>query len=98
MRHLKARPKTGRIAGAPSRCCPDTGAPRTAPVRVLKQHSGRIGGRWPGVLDTRQVLIPALHCGRGDGPCHWSGEGPVVSSGGNRKRTAFPRPRGTVPR
>jgi len=64
---------------------------------VLKQHSGRMGGRWPGVLDTRQVLIPALHCGRGDGPCHWSGEGPVASSGGNRKRSAFPRPRGTVP-
>jgi len=28
------------------------------------------GGRWPGALGPRPVLIPAWRCGRGDGPCH----------------------------
>jgi hypothetical protein len=37
-------------------------------------------------------------CGRGDGPCHDSGESAFVGAGGTRKRTAFPRPCGTVPR
>jgi hypothetical protein len=40
----------------------------------------------------------AWRCGRGDGPCHWSGERAFVGAGGIRKRTAFPRPCGTVPR
>jgi hypothetical protein len=40
----------------------------------------------------------ACRRGRGDGPCHRSGERAFVGAGGNRKRTAFPRPCGTVPR
>jgi hypothetical protein len=39
----------------------------------------------------------AWRCGRGDGPCHCSGEGAFVGAGGTRKRTAFPRPRATLP-
>jgi hypothetical protein len=39
----------------------------------------------------------AQRCGRGDGPCHGSGERAFVGAGGTGKRTAFPRPRGTVP-
>jgi hypothetical protein len=42
-------------------------------------------------------LGSAKRCGRGDGPCHWSGERAFIGTGGNRKRTAFPRPRGMLP-
>jgi hypothetical protein len=34
----------------------------------------------------------AWRCGRGDGPCHGSGERAFVGAGGMRKRTAFPPP------
>jgi len=63
------------------------------------QRPTRRGGRWPGALGPRSVLIPVQHCGRGDGPCHCSGGGAFVSAGGNRKRDPrFPRPCGTVRR
>lgn len=42
------------------------------------------------------VVGSARECGKGDGPCNRSGAKSFGSSGGKRKRIAFPRPRGTV--
>jgi len=57
---------------------------------------GRAGagrGLWP-----QAGQGSAWRCGRGDGPCHGSGESAFVSPGGNRKRDPrFPRPRATAP-
>jgi len=59
--------------------------------RVASARHGR-GGRWPGALAPRLVLMPMQRCGRGDGPCHSSGDRGFVSVGGIRKRSAFPPP------
>ena len=69
------------------------GATRAVATRVTagQRPPGR-GGRWRETVGPRLVLIPARRLDRGDGPCHWSGEGAFGCSGGNRKRTAFPPP------
>jgi len=56
------------------------------------QRPPGVGRALAGGFGPRLVLIPALCCGRGDGPCHCSGEGPFVLPGGKRKRIAFPPP------
>ncbi len=54
---------------------------------------------WAGrALGPRPVKMRAWRYGRGDGPCHFSGETAFAPCpGGIRKRSAFPRPRGTLP-
>jgi hypothetical protein len=59
--------------------------------RVRRGRGGRRPGLWPPA-----GVGSAWRCGRGDGPCHGSGESAFVSVDGSRKRMRFPRPCGTL--
>jgi len=92
-----------RVSPARARRCPvdrQVRAPRKASARPSGGEAPVGGGAGAG----RGLWPPAGQgsawcCGRGNGPCHCSGEGAFVSAGGIRKRDPrFPRPRGTVPR
>jgi len=73
---------------------------RPAPDPAGAKRPPGAGRALAGGFGPRLVLIPAQHCGRGDGPCHWCGSGPHTAppraGPGNARR--FPRPCGTVPR
>jgi hypothetical protein len=71
---------------------------RPAPDPAGEKRPPGAGRALAGGFGPPAGLGSAWRCGRGDSPCQCSGEGAFVGAGGTRKRTAFPRPRGTVPR
>jgi len=97
------RAGSGNAARFPARArrCPvdrQVQAPRKASARPGGGEAPAGGGAGAGRgLWPPAGQEPAWRCGRGDGPCYCSGEGAFVSAGGIRKRSAFPRPRATVP-
>jgi hypothetical protein len=75
---------------------------RPAPGPAGEKRPPGAGRALAGGFGPPACMGSAWHCGRGDGPCHGNGAGgsesvDPPSPGGNRKRTAFPRPCGTVP-
>jgi len=97
----RIRKRDPRFPARAGRCPADrqVEAPRQASARPGGGEAPAMGGSGAG----RGLWPPAgqgtaWRCGRGDGPCHCSGESALVPPGGNRKRDPrFPRPRATVP-
>ncbi len=74
-------------------------APKTSATRTTRgQRPSGAGRALAGGFGPPAGQGSVWRCGRGDGPCHGSGERAFVGAGGTPKRTAFPRPCGTVPR
>ena len=65
---------------------------RPAPDPAGAKRPPRAGRALAGSFGPPAGQGSAWHCGRGDGPCHWSGGSAFVSVGGDGKRTAFPPP------
>jgi hypothetical protein len=78
------RSPTGPVPLARPRPVPGPAGGQEAPAGGA---AGAGQGLWPPAGQEA-----AWRCGRGDGPCHCSGESAFVSAGGNRKRSAFPPP------
>jgi hypothetical protein len=103
-RSVPLRAGTGNACVSPARarrCHEDPCHPhqqRSAPDPAGEKRPPRAGRALAGGFGPPAGQGSAWRCGRGDGPCHGNGGSAFVWAGGNRKRTAFPRPCETVPR
>ncbi len=91
------RPR-GTLPQRPVQPAPTAGQRPTRRARSARQ--GR-GGRWPGALGPRLARGQPGAVAGAMAPARDTGHPGIVTNttppGGNRKRTAFPRPRGTLP-